>query len=139
MQILWLGPYYLELPDVLNGLGIINNANEVKLTLSDKTGKTEKVTLNPLTWQFTGFPKLPKLKAERQPLYLSKINDFYWSKKLPEYNAMYVQFNLVQQKRELSLKDFNVQLRKEIKQSNSQNLILDLRFNSGGYLSLRHI
>jgi len=132
MQTLWLGPYYLELPDVLNGLGIVNNAKEVKLTLSDKAGKAEKVTLNPLTWQFTGFPKLPKLKAENQPLYLSKINDFYWSKRLPEHNTMYVQFNLVQQKRELSFKDFNVQLRKDIKQSNSQNLILDLRFNSGG-------
>ena len=28
--------------------------------------------------------------------------------------------------------DFNLKLRENIKQSNSQNLILDLRFNNGG-------
>ena len=45
---------------------------------------------------------------------------------------MYVQFNLVLQKEELTLLDFNLKLRENIKQKNSQNLILDLRFNSGG-------
>jgi len=55
---------------------------------------------------------------------------------LTEHDAIFVQFNLVQQKKELTLMDFNLQLREAIKQSNSQNLILDLRFNSGGDGSL---
>ena len=132
MQTLWLGPYYLGLPDVLKGLGIIKNANQVTITLSDKEGKPEKVTMNPVAWQFTGFPILPKLKTENQPLFLSKTEDNYWSKTLPKHNVMYIQFNLVQQKEELTLMDFNLKLRENIKQSNSQNLILDLRFNAGG-------
>jgi len=132
MQILWLGPYYLGLPDVLKGLGIIKNANQVTITLSDSKGKSQKVTMNPIAWQFTGFPILPKLKTENQPLFLSKTEDNYWSKALPKHNAMFIQFNLVQQKEELTLMDFNLELRENIKQSNSQNLILDLRFNAGG-------
>lgn len=132
MQILWLGPYYLGLPDVLKGLGIIKNANQVTITLSDVKGKSKKVTMNPISWKFTGFPKLPKIKTEIQPLFLSKTEDNYWSKTLPKHNAMYIQFNLVQQKKELTLLDFNLKLRENIKQSNTQNLILDLRFNSGG-------
>lgn len=132
MQILWLGPYYLGLPDVLKGLGIVKNANQVTLTLSDKEGQSEKTTMHPISWDFTGFPKLPKLKTESQPLFLSKTEDIYWSTVLPKHKAMYIQFNLVQQKKEMTLLDFNLKLREEIKQSNIQNLILDLRFNSGG-------
>ena len=132
MQTLWLGPYYLGLPNVLKGLGIIKNANQVTITLSDKEGNSEKLTMNPVAWQFTGFPILPKLKTENQPLFLSKTEDNYWSKTLNKHNVMYIQFNVVQQKEELTLMDFNLKLRENIKQSNSQNLILDLRFNSGG-------
>lgn len=132
MQILWLAPYYAGLPDVLEGLGVIENAKQVSLTLSDSKGKTEKVSLDPIDWNFAGLPVLPKLKKENQPLFLSKTEDNYWSKALPEHNAMYVQFNLVQQKGDLSFMDFNLKLREDIKKNNSQNLILDLRFNSGG-------
>ena len=138
MQTLWLGPYYLGLPDVLKGLGIIKNANQVTITLSDKEGKSEKATMNPISWEFTGLPILPKLKTGNQPLFLSKTEDNYWSKTLPTHNTMYIQFNLVQQKEELTLMDFNLKLRENIKQSNSQNLILDLRFNSGGNGAIRH-
>ncbi|MFK5983678.1 MAG: hypothetical protein QM499_12260 [Flavobacteriaceae bacterium] len=132
MQTLWLGPYYLGLPDVLKGLGIIKNANQVTITLSDAKGKSQKVTMNPIAWNFTGLPILPKLKIENQPLFLSKTEDYYWSKTLPKHNVMYIQFNIIQQKEELTLMDFNLKLRENIKQSNSQNLILDLRFNAGG-------
>ena len=136
MQTLWLGPYYLELPDVLKGLGISKDASQVTMTLSDNKGKSQKVTMLPAAWQFTGFPKLPKLKTESQPLFLSKTEDNYWSKTITEHDAIFVQFNLVQQKEELTLMNFNLKLRENIKQSNTQNLILDLRFNSGGDGSL---
>ena len=49
---------------------------------------------------------------------------------------MFVQFNIVQQKEALTLMDFNLQLREDIKQSDSKNLIFDLRFNAGGDGSL---
>ena len=65
-------------------------------------------------------------------MFLSKRDDLYWFKLLPEHNAIYVQFNLVGQKEEQSLKDFNIELRRQINQNKVQNFILDLRHNNGG-------
>lgn len=135
MQTLWLGPYYLELPDVLEGLGIIKNSNQVIMTLSDSKGVSQEVTMNPIYWSFAGFPKLPQLEMETQPLFLSKMNDPYWYKFLQD-DTMYIQFNAVTNKENLSLENFNIELRNQITQSRTQNLILDLRHNHGGDGSL---
>ena len=132
MQTLWLGPYYLGLPDVLKGLGIIKNSNQVTITLSDVKGKSQKVTMNPVSWNFSDFPKMPKLKDNEQPLFLSKTDDPYWYKLFPELNTIYVQFNIVTQKETQSLNDFNIELRNKIAQDTTQYLILDIRHNHGG-------
>ncbi|GAA3600036.1 S41 family peptidase [Flavivirga amylovorans] len=132
MQTLWLGPYYLGLPDVLKGLEIVKNSNQVILTLSDVKGKSQKVTMNPVVWSFSDFPKMPKLKDNEQPIFLSKTENPYWSKLIRENNSIYVQFNAVTQKKTQSLKDFNIELRSQISKNNTQNLILDLRHNHGG-------
>lgn len=132
MQKLWLGPYYLGLPDVLKGLGIVENANQVTITLNDRNGKSQKVIMNPVSWNFSGFPKMPKLKDSEQPLFLSKIVDPYWYKLIPENNSIYVQFNIVTQKKTQSLKDFNIELRSQTSKNNIKHLILDLRHNHGG-------
>ncbi|WP_282122676.1 hypothetical protein [Algibacter mikhailovii] len=132
MQKLWLGPYYLGLPHVLKGLGIAENANQVTITLNDRNGKSQKVIMNPVSWNFSGFPKMPKLKDSEQPLFLSKIEDPYWYKLIPENNSMYVQFNIVTQKKTQSLEDFNIELRRQTSKNNVKHLILDLRHNHGG-------
>lgn len=132
MQTIWLGPYYLGLPDVLEGLGIVKNANQVTITLNDRNRKSQKVILNPVSWNFSGFPKMPKLKVNKQPLFLSKIEDPYWYKLIPENNSIYVQFNIVTQKETQSLKGFNIELRSQTSKNNIKHLILDLRHNHGG-------
>lgn len=132
MQTLWLGPYYLGMPDVLADLDIIQNTNQTTLTVSDSDGKSQKIMLNPIEWSFRGFPKMPKLKGDKQPLFLSNINDPYWYKLFPLKNTIYVQFNAVTQKKTQSLKEFNIELRTKITQNNIENLILDLRHNHGG-------
>ncbi len=132
MQTLWLGPYYLVLPDVLKGLGIVENANQVAITLKDRSVKSQKIIMNTISWNFSDFPKMPKLKDKEQPLFLSKTEDPYWHKLIPENNSIYVQFNIVTQKETQSLKDFNIELRSQISKNKVQHLILDLRHNHGG-------
>ncbi|REE79722.1 hypothetical protein BX611_2617 [Lutibacter oceani] len=132
MQTLWLGPYYLGLPDVLKGLGIVENANQVAITLKDRSGKSQKIIMNPVSWNFSDFPKMPKLKDKEQPLFLSKTEDPYWHKLIPENNSIYVQFNIVTQKETQTLKDFNIELRSQISKNKVHHLILDLRHNHGG-------
>lgn len=136
MQTLWLGPHYLALPDVLQGLGIINNKNEVEITVSSAKGKSQKVVMQRIAYNFTGLAKLPQLKNKEQPLFLSKINEPFWYELMPDENTIYIQFNLVTNKEDQSLNDFNVELRKQIEQNETQNLILDLRHNNGGDGSL---
>ena len=75
MQTLWLGPYYLGLPDVLEGLGIIKNKDQIVITVVNAEGKAQKLTMNSINWKFAGFPKLPKRHVGPQPLFLSKVND----------------------------------------------------------------
>ncbi len=136
MQTLWLGPYYLGLPDVLKGLGIIKNSNQVVMTVSDSKGVSHEVIMNPINWSFAGFPKLPQLMMETQPLFLSKINDPYWYQFLQDDTVIYIQVNAVTNKENQSLEDFNIELCNRMVQSSVQNLILDLRHNHGGDGSL---
>ncbi len=62
MQIRWLGPYYLGLPDVLKGLGIVKNTNEIVITFSDSLENIQQATMEPVSWNFSDLPKMPKLK-----------------------------------------------------------------------------
>jgi tetratricopeptide (TPR) repeat protein len=138
MQTLWQGPYFLSMPDVLKGIGIIENEQQVTITLSDCKGKSQKLTLEPISWNFTGFPKIPPLKKESQPLYLSKMNDIFWYESILENQAIYIQFNSVQNKNDQTLKNFTLEIQNQIDQKNPEFLILDLRHNSGGNGAIRN-
>jgi len=138
MQTLWRGPYFLSMPQVLKGLGIIENESQVTFTLSDSKGKTQKVNLEPINWNFTGFPRIPPLKKGSQPLYLSKMNNIFWYESILEDQAIYIQFNSVQDKNDVSLKDFTLEIKDQIDQNKTKSLILDLRHNSGGNGAIRN-
>lgn len=132
MQTLWLGPYYITLPDVLKGLGIIESADYVSLSLQDKEGNTQDLDVVPEEWNFIGFPKLPKLRDDKQPLFLSRMDEVYWSTLMPRDQAIYVQFNSVAEKEEQSLELFCEEWYTLSQKHKVQSLILDLRHNQGG-------
>ncbi len=138
MQTLWQGPYFLSMPDVLKGLGIIENEKQVTITLSDSKGKSQKLTMKPISWNFTGFPKTSPLKKESQPLYLSKMNDIFWYESILENRAIYIQLNSVQNKDDQSLNDFTLEIQNQVDRNKTQFLILDLRHNSGGNGAIRN-
>ncbi|WP_100640825.1 tetratricopeptide repeat protein [Alteromonas facilis] len=133
MQRLWLGPYYLSLPEVLEGIGAIDNPDTVTLTLMDRQENLFETSLNPVPMSFSGFPKLPAVTgATTTPLYLKQNNDEYWREWLEDESILYVQFNDVRNKRSVTFDKFNQQLQSEIKDRQSKALVLDLRHNSGG-------
>jgi len=135
MQQRWLAPYYIGLPSVLEGLGIVDKADEVTLTLSDSRGARHLVSPEIKPMSFAGFPKLPGLSSGDSPLYLSNNYDNYWLKKLPE-RLLYVQFNDVVNKESQSLKQFSEQIQQLIIDGEVADMVLDLRHNSGGDGSL---
>lgn len=135
MQTLWLGPYYLSLIDVLNGLGIISG-DKVKLTLSSSEGKVTTITPESKLMQFAGFPKLPKLADYPEQRYLAKNNTPFWSEHIKDNKLLYVQFNDVRNSKDLTIVEFAKQLQTKLKQDNIEHMVLDLRHNSGGNGSL---
>jgi tetratricopeptide (TPR) repeat protein len=138
MQTLWLGPYFLSMPDVLKGLGIIENEKQVTISVIDSKGKSQKLTMEPMSWNFTGFPITPPLKKESQPLYLSKMDNIFWYESILENQAIYIKFNSVQDKNDQSLKDFTLEIQNLIDQKKPQFLVLDLRHNYGGNGAIRN-
>jgi tetratricopeptide (TPR) repeat protein len=132
MQHLLLSPFYLALPAVLESLGIVETADELSLTLTRPSGSSTTVQPAPRAFDFSGFPTLPSPPGVKQPLYLARVNEAFWSERLPDGNTLFVQFNAVADREEQSLKQFNEALRAEISQQPMDTLILDLRHNSGG-------
>ena len=135
MQQRWLAPYYISLPSVLEGLGIVDKADAVSLTLSDSRGARHLVNPEIKPMSFAGFPKLPGLSTGDSPLYLRNNNDNYWFKKLPK-QLLYVQFNDVVDKESQSLKQFSEQIQQLLIEGEVADMVLDLRHNSGGDGSL---
>ncbi len=135
MQQRWLAPFYMGLPPVLEGLGIVDSAESVSLTLSDKRGAMHLVSPEPKPMSFAGFPKLPGLSEADSPMYLRHNNDNYWLEKLPK-ELLYVQFNDVVNKESQSLKQFSEQIQQLIIEGEVADMVLDLRHNSGGDGSL---
>ncbi|MBT8114155.1 MAG: hypothetical protein KJP04_02160 [Arenicella sp.] len=132
MQRYWLGPYYLALPEVLEGLGIVKNAKQVLLTLADATGKREQINLSGEPFNFMGFPTLPKLEGVSNPDYLKRKNENYWYSENKQDNYFYVQLNAVAHVDSKPIDQFSEEIRQAASNSGIDNLVLDLRHNSGG-------
>lgn len=131
MQQLWLGPYYLGLPSVLKGLNIVNDAENISITIEDTIGGQRVIKPKLKAMEFNGFPKLPAL-ANSVAIHNLRIKEQYWYQYVPNKASIYIQYNYVHNKPSHSFKDFNIELREKMSQLNAENLILDLRHNAGG-------
>ncbi|QPG57995.2 hypothetical protein FM038_011430 [Shewanella eurypsychrophilus] len=132
MQQYWLAPFYLSLPQVLAGLSLVDNVDKVLLTVADSKGKQETISLTGAPFNFAGFPTLPKLASDNNPAYLNNKSDNYWFLNNKEDNYLYLQFNAVAQQKPQSLAQFSREIKQRVIQDNVENLVLDLRHNSGG-------
>lgn len=132
MQSLWLSPYYISMPEVLEGLGVIDDVAAVPLRILDANGVEQNITLSGTKWAFHDFPKLPKHKSGNPPKYLKKRDQLFWMEALPDHNAIFVQFNWVNERSDNRLADFSRKLIDLTNESGLDNLIVDIRHNSGG-------
>lgn len=132
MQQYWLGPYYLALPEVLEGLGVVSDADNVVFTLLDKNGNNNEVILSGESFNFSGFPTLPAIETADVPEYLKRKNENYWYFESKKDNYLYVQLNVVAHSDSKSIDSFSDEIRQKIMQQKIENVVLDLRHNSGG-------
>ncbi|WP_157953966.1 S41 family peptidase [Microbulbifer sp. A4B17] len=132
MQQYWLGPYYLALPEVLEGLDIVERASEIPLTLEEKSGIKEQVVLSGKPFNFTGFPTLPAPNNSDNLLYLKNKKENYWLEYNSDSDFLYLQFNRVAQDKSHPLDVFSKGITAFTKGRKIKNLVLDLRHNNGG-------
>jgi tetratricopeptide (TPR) repeat protein len=132
MQIVWLGMQSLALPAVLQDMGAGNSDSGVLLTLQSSQGET--VTAAFQGGELRSRSKLMPsvLSREPAPLYLQHVQENAWLQALPDYQAVYVQYNQAADRPELSIETFASQLLVEIQASKPRNLIVDVRHNRGG-------
>jgi tetratricopeptide (TPR) repeat protein len=131
MQHLWLAPYYLSLPSVLKGLNIVNDAENISLTIENSMGEQQVIKPTLKAMAFNGFPKLPAL-ADNDAIHNLRINEKYWYQRVPDKDSLYIQYNFVHNKSSQSFENFNRELREKMSEFHVDNIILDLRHNAGG-------
>jgi hypothetical protein len=131
MEDVWSVPYLLELPAVLKGLDLIQNADRAELTLKMPDGTVVQKTLGLIDDPERKRKLNPPPRVE-SPLFLSNMNEMHWLKPMPEHRAIYVQVNNIMNDKDETLAQFGLTLRRAIQEQKPDNIILDIRHNNGG-------
>ena len=133
MTFRWLGPqFYLGQLQMLEVIGASDSTDGVVLELEDRNGRIGRHRFE------GGFDRVqrklrpsPAMPAEI-PLYLSDVDTQYWTKYLPDLNAIYFQFNQVRDSERMSIEEFAADLKQQIGDTGAETLIVDVRHNNGG-------
>lgn len=130
-----LGPLMLTVPEILSGLKIANDKQQLTLVI-DKDGKEKTYILKPEgTFQNAITPPPDWIDAARrkgEPLYLTHQGDMFWFEYLRESRVVYVKQNAVQNKQDETLSDFYKRVFDFIETNPVDKLVIDLRNNGGG-------
>jgi hypothetical protein len=129
-------PRLLVFAEILQGLKIIENVENVVFTFEGKNKEISTLNLNAVEYEkipsiaFVRFPEGSNLKS---PLSSQNPRDNYWQTYLADSKAVYFKYNACRdQNGKPSINEFTTQLFQSIKQNSAKRLIIDLRHNSGG-------
>lgn len=126
----WVTPLYLCVPEVLEALRVVPDAERVTLTLSDAEGKPVKLAVPPIKATDAQWMDATQVLGVAEPLYLQRPEQNYWFCHLPEHRAVYLKYNRCR-----NIGDFYVLCRElfaSVDANGVERLILDLRHNPGG-------
>ncbi len=140
MGVLWMGPLFLSMPDVLVQLGIGNDSSSITFDLVDRAGTASRLTVSTPTTAHGGNPHthIPRLGPSRAPgagpvpRWLAHADDAYWFGPLEDSSIVYMQFNQVQNDPRERLRDFANRLTAYVTEHDTRDLIVDVRHNNGG-------
>ena len=139
MQVKWMAPNYATVAELLNGLGLADDVENLALT-AIKDGKRVKVLLRPTASEhayFHGWGTEPGWVDARAvgvppPLWLQSPTDAYWFKYLPDAKLLYVQYNQVWNKDQESVEAFFKRVMAFAEANPVDRFVLDVRLNGGG-------
>lgn len=135
-----MGPFFLMIPKLLYGLGLIPDRDKATYTIRDAKGQQRTVTLTAVKFPADVPPQQVMAKwvsarkdAPRpEPLTHKNRAAAYWFEYLPDHKTVFFQFNSVRDDGKESLKVFTERLFKFIEDNEVDRLVIDLRWNGGG-------
>src|SRR5579862_1780452 len=131
-------PLYMAMPEVLDGLGLVDDMEAVPLTVEKNSVQTT-VILKPEAGLGSGDGfALPAGWVDARegnapvPLWLKDPGNYYWFQYLPESRTIYVQFNAVANKSDETLEAFFKRVMAFADTHPLNHFVLDERLNGGG-------
>lgn len=124
-------PYYLVISEFLNGMGIIEDPNELKVTAVSKDGSEINVSVKAAEMQNmhhgsgTGSDK-------PLPLYMRNPEKNYWYEYLPDSKTLYINYRRVLNDPADSLRNFCMRIDEFVNTADLNRTIIDIRNNDGG-------
>ena len=136
---------YMTIPEILYALNLTDSIKNVSLNLRDKNDHVSTINITADLFDISSVRHLtvrPDWVAanhnskNKTPLYRKRTHnfpdDFYWFEHIKEPSMLYFQLNAVFNKPSEDLKSFVGRMFEYIETNAIQNLVIDLRLNSGG-------
>jgi hypothetical protein len=138
LQVKSVTPYYMCLPEVLDGLGLVANLEAVPFTV-EKNGMQTTVIVAPEAGQWSDNEFVHPVDwvdardpASPTPLWLKDPANPYWFEYLRDSRTLYVQFNVVGQKDDETIEAFFKRVMAFADANPVDRFVLDERLNGGG-------
>jgi hypothetical protein len=150
----YLTTYTLTSPETLNGLGVARQRDQVELGVSGCRGAGRR-TVRPMPlvrsdrtveswWDLSPVRESPHgitahvlgQGQRKLPLYLRNPTANYLFEYLPESGVLYFQFNRSDNAKDETMSAFGDRLLREIEIRRPRAFVMDVRFNTGGNLTL---
>lgn len=145
----WALTWALTSPEVLHAIGIAERPTEVALQLRLRDGSVVQRIIRAVP--VSDLPKSPRAQAlwypsplpgeaelqwaaatSAAPLYLQEPEEWFRTADLPQFEALYVQFRSNMDEGDSKIEPFVAELAKRLRTAAPRNLVLDLRFDTGG-------
>jgi tetratricopeptide (TPR) repeat protein len=128
-----IAPRYLTIPALLHGLGVMPSKDAIDLVLVDTVGKERMVTVEAVqSFDISKAAAVRDTSVAASPLYFKYREKPYWFEHLPEFKAVYFQYNSVRNDPAETTEKFTERLLEFIEKNDVQRLIVDVRWNGGG-------
>jgi len=118
-------------PTILSGLNVVKNKNQALFTFLTDQGQAIKKILQPVAARGDNLRMLPQ---ENIPLMLQNFRMAWWTKFLPEKNAIYFALNAYPNRDRFQ--ENTEQLSRLVDDTKAKKLIIDFRRNQGGDFDL---
>jgi C-terminal processing protease CtpA/Prc len=119
------------MPEVLHGLGLVDDVGPVTLGIVDPAGKAQDVPVAPVPmadYNAWAGPYGLHLPADPDVLYLSRMDEPLWWSRLDDGTTLFVQYNRV----DILDGSFLRELMDEAAKSDVERVVVDIRHNFGG-------